>query len=193
MASPTVVARPISFVTPLIQAILAGRKTQTRRLISPQPDCFGIDDDGQPVAYSAGKMLRCKFGRAGDHLWAQERWTDRPDDPASFDPSNPGVIYAADLKCPLPGRWKPARFMPRRHSRITLQIDAVRIVRLTQISTDDARAEGFDPAVAGSDPRAWFRQVWDGLSDESTNWVTDPLVWVVQFQVLSRKVRSAGI
>ena len=87
--------RPILFSAPMVRALLAGTKTQTRRVVKPQPpeDCGPIDcgryhptiidrhGDEQPGpeifgAYDAWGQwgVRCPYGQPGDRLWVRETW-----------------------------------------------------------------------------------------------------------------------
>jgi hypothetical protein len=78
--------RPILFSAPMVRAILAGQKTQTRRMVKPQPQhpSFGsrkmlaLDDEGIDLYLHGGPLLpwaiRCPYGRDGDRLWARETW-----------------------------------------------------------------------------------------------------------------------
>jgi len=83
--------RPILFSGPMVKAILASRKTQTRRLVKPPPEwtepgtawTSGFLGDGSRAGVSwrahheeypeEGSLLyRCPFGEPGDHLWVRE-------------------------------------------------------------------------------------------------------------------------
>lgn len=161
--------RPILFSAPMVRAILSGRKTQTRRLITHRHGiqfCGGSDEQNNPERWGwafdgpehHGYMviarglnerhdhgcisLPCPYGEPGDRLWVRETFT-----PAYFDDGRPG--YRADWTalaaefCTEP-KWKPSIFMPRHQSRITLEVTGVRVERLQDISEADARAEGCD-------------------------------------------------
>jgi hypothetical protein len=163
--------RPILFSSAMVRALLAGRKTQTRRLIKPQPTsqtvswgCIG----GQGFGFIfCDKVVRCPHGARGDRLWVKETWSSDYKDHYPCDP----VWYAADddrkhdievrdgvrgiesdAKDPITGKhvfvpfkWRPSIFMPRERSRITLKITEVRVERLKQISAYDCIAEGIEP------------------------------------------------
>lgn len=140
------VDRPILFSTPMVQALMGGRKTQTRRLLK---DRLG------PAASLAQAEEMNRFA-VRDRLWVREKWaagacadTLAPGmlHPGFWIRDNGGLWYAADgagPKHPITpqGKPRPAFFMPRWASRITLVVSDVRIQRLQEISEADARAEG---------------------------------------------------
>jgi len=98
----------------MVKAILAGRKTQTRRV---------------------KKKNKIPYER-GDHLWVRETWR-----PAVTMEGH--VFYAADEEDAAQYKWKPSIFLKRKHSRITLEVLNVRIERVQEITKKDAVAEGF--------------------------------------------------
>lgn len=136
-------AKPIIFSTPMVKAILEGRKTQTRRFIKPQPDM-----------YDALSLLKLepKY-QPGDKLWVRETW-------ALVGTCDPGYVtyratYPNDLLERYPNlenvpkdfkdsgyKWRPSIYMPRWASRITLEIINVRAERLQDISETDVEWEG---------------------------------------------------
>ena len=132
----------------------------------------------------AGKPVTCPLGTAGDSLWVRERWAyasqwnDRATKPTDE------ILYAADHDpVPYSPAWRGSLHMPRTASRLTLSITSARAERLTAITEDDARAEGFDPATQLFDARLWFSQLWDGLVGETgPRFAADPWVWVITFQ-----------
>lgn len=133
--------RPILFTGPMVRTLLAGKKTQTRRIVKPQPrNLAGPNFDGlwsdtiDPVV----RYFPCPYGAVGDRLWVKETWK-----PCFGDGS--GASYRADPAHTPPeerGPWKPSIFMTRKRSRITLEITAVRVERLTACTESDAIAEG---------------------------------------------------
>ena len=212
--------RPIIFNAPMVRAILEGRKTQTRRVVKPQPNrgseltrmqdgyadgfiraVFAQDDE--PNAYG----IRCHYGERGDRLWCKETWcVGNPFD--NISPSNlPGlndgtrwaVDYAANPKRvwhqDYQGKWRPSIHMPRWASRITLEITAVRVERLQDISEEDAEAEGVyeyigEPQVECDGqvlhfPDASFVRgylsVWESIHGPGS-WAANPFVWVLEFK-----------
>ncbi|HEX7041287.1 MAG TPA: hypothetical protein VF202_14315, partial [Trueperaceae bacterium] len=79
-------ARPILFSGEMVRALLEGRKTQTRRIVRPQPESHLAiprhlgGGEWQWCAYreQLGDVVptwRCPYGQPGDLLWVRERWT----------------------------------------------------------------------------------------------------------------------
>lgn len=157
--------RPILFSGPMVRPILAGTKTQTRRVVKLKPH-HQIEerDDGRlwPWMYDgerdADLWLACPYGQPGDRLWVRETWYCddyrvqrgpylKPDDMDLAEAQSDGtLIYRAssgerpyEAEQPV---WKPAIHMPRWASRITLGITGVRVERLQDITEADAMAEG---------------------------------------------------
>ena len=146
--------RPILFSAPMILALLAGRKTQTRRILKPQPTDEAVASGC--YAERINKLVApspIRFA-VGDRLWCRETWCPDPND--IEDDGTISVSYRADghhafgLK-PSAG-WKlplaaqrggvPGIHMPRWASRLTLTVTDVRVERLHEISEEDALAEG---------------------------------------------------
>jgi len=152
---------PILFSGPMVQAILTGNKTMTRRVIKPQPD-FNMDfigwcnDSTEPKHVGCagfGKenyvanFRRCPYGQPGDRLYVKEAikiidWTD----------GIPGIAYVADdepvwdITRPCRWVWKnkslPSMYMPKSSARIWLEVVSVRAERLQDITEEDAKSEG---------------------------------------------------
>lgn len=186
--------RPILFSAPMVRAILEGRKTQTRRIVKPQPspssDTAFIGLDGiwrfshptlrGPVSHEADDV-RCPYGQPGDRLWVREAWAFHPD----FPESTRRAIYRADagVENDVP-RWRPSIHMPRWASRILLEITAVRVERLQDISETDAQAEGVANSLhlrGGRLARENFAHLWWTINGDGS-WEANPWVWVVEFK-----------
>ena len=133
--------RPILFNGEMVRAILDGRKTQTRRVIKPQP----VTCDRGPAwaVTNAHRMKPCPYGVPGDRLWVRETWaTD-----GVYDDTRPVLLdefiepfYRASGESA--SRWRPSIHMPRWASRITLEVLSVRVERVQDITITDATAEG---------------------------------------------------
>lgn len=155
------VDRPILFSAPMVRALLAGTKTQTRRILKPQPDGH-VYRYGWYADRGAEWATETNTGRipiwAGDRLWVKEKWSGAhafrdvpPSQRESFTtPDGPvlreDIWYWADGN-PTGGDYekpRPSLFMPRWASRVTLIIDDVKVERLQDITYADAIAEGVE-------------------------------------------------
>lgn len=192
-----------------MRAVIDGRKTQTRRVITSEnaqdADDWhfshehglwesGVMGDGGPMAH--GEWVRCPYGRPGERLYVKE--TFAKDVPGCLR----GISYRADHSDPRgdgpahPMTWRPSIFMPRWASRISLEVAAVRVERLQSISEGDAVTEGVDSISMDDVPRqaTWcrrddFAQLWNSINAKrGYGWGVNPWVWVVSFRVA--EVRS---
>lgn len=176
--------RPILFSGAMVQAILSGRKTQTRRVVRKQ---FAVDAEPAEVSATSPEgwqisghsglwwddcgaciddAIRCPFGMPGDRLWVRETWQcirqAKNGQRSTEGPPLPPIEgfrwteYAASPSDEPPPRWRPSIHMPRWASRITLEVTGVRVERLNDISEKDAIAEGiaYDDSVPFNGP--WF-------------------------------------
>lgn len=182
--------RPILFSGPMVRAILPGTKTQTRRVIKPQPDEDGLSKviDG-PWQDTDGRPYRCPYGVPGDRLWVRETWAVQHE----YDAAAPSEIgasarwhYAATED--LGGlRKRPSIFLPRRGSRILLEITDLRVERLQAISGPDCWAEGIEAAGWGCERYGsvveCYRDLWEKINGAGS-WYANPWVWVVLFRRL---------
>lgn len=200
--------RPILFSGAMVRAILEGRKTVTRRVIKGlDPERLGETmtraqwqrvDRELPVSF--GITYFCPYGQPGDRLWVRETW-------ARVGNTDPGYLtYRATYpECLPPGlenvpadirdagyRWRPSIHMPRAASRILLEITAVRVERLQEISEEQAEAEGVhrdkrmwfatdDGGSAFTWPQQAFEHLWRKING-AESWDTNPWVWVVEFK-----------
>lgn len=187
--------RPILFTTPMVQAILAGRKTMTRRIVKPQfdeDDCLElghycptmIDSNGDefpgPECFGLSNAvfsIKFPYGQPGDRLWVKETWAWR------FDKSR--IYYRADenlgsLVNRLNDKWVSPRFMPRTASRITLEITAVRVEMLQDISEDDAISEGVE-YIPHLPYKKSFYYTWESIYGPGS-YDLNPWVWVIEFK-----------
>lgn len=198
--------RPILFSAPMVRAILEGRKTVTRREVKRQAalDCLAAGFEPAFLALPGNSDL-CPYGKPGDRLWVRETWYCdhfevqkgpylQPVDMYDLDQSREDgeLVYAADGLAPYEQEqptWKPSIHMPRWVSRILLEITAVRVERLQDISRADIRAEGLQcpPELASDDVspnyRDWYPAAWRELWESTGgNWEANPWVWVVEFK-----------
>ena len=140
----------------MVRALLDGSKTQTRRVMKPQPIQDARFVGGWKVVGKGGEESatcspliadKSPYGQPGDQLWVRETWAYGTHALASKNHEREGPwVYAADGDTALQGRlcdrWRPSIHMFQSASRITLEITGVRVERLQHISEKDARAEG---------------------------------------------------
>jgi hypothetical protein len=204
--------RPILFNGDMVRAILEGRKTQTRRVVKPQPGndnrirwpgrkniVINIRDDRVPQL--------CPYGQPGGRLWVREThaivprtayaMSDGADQVLRPDDSHDAAVFKAGWELSPPGRWRPSIHMPRWASRITLEVTDVRVERLQDISEEDAKAEGVwkygdedcweiytkTTSFGTSCPRRSFESLWQSINGPDS-WNANPWVWVIEFRRL---------
>jgi hypothetical protein len=195
------------------RAILENRKTHTRRVVKLRgrdgvesdhhawryleaysPSMNHETSDGRYYWQHKVNKLRlineaCPYGQPGDRLWVREAFSyDR------LDVDRDGILpawYWADGN-PSSGDWtkpKPSIHMPRWASRILLEITAVRVEPLQDISEEDAKAEGVlitdewtgcAEDLGGSYVKA-YRYLWDSIKGAGS-WDTNPFIWVIEFK-----------
>jgi uncharacterized protein YhfF len=194
--------RPILFSGEMVRAILAGRKTQTRRVVKSQPSAEFMPVIGEyhrtMVDGRTGECFPSKqiyfgasdgdedfpspYGRLGDRLWVRETFS-------TSDCHHGQVVYRADGENNLSDMtWKPSIFMPRSASRITLAIMAVRVERLKDISNEDCFAEGLPPETTKGN-RTWYGDLWESINGVGS-WDKNPWVWVIEFRKINQDEKS---
>lgn len=212
--------RPIIFAAESIRMILAGGKTQTRRVLKPQPlDVITKDSprSADPtrthggrrcwVAKYAenptrGKMIYCRYGEVGDRFWVRESWRVTSRNGNQFLEYADGMCRAFPIgtrEQPEPLGFRTPIFMPRWASRLTLEITGVRIQRLRNINGGDAWAEG---ARAEGDVGTYYHAAerievfirkWDSINAKrGFPFESNPFVWVIEFKVIATNGHSAN-
>lgn len=205
--------RPILFSAPMVLALLAGRKTQTRRVVKPRRRCslFDLNYDGTPMwtdgyildpGNAEWRMRDNPYGQSGDVLWVKETFRL----PAEYNHLKPTLVrdgvpvwYEADGRAPEGwGKTRVSLHMQRRFSRLALRITDVRVQRLLDCSEADARAEGLQvkdetwmPQYRGADdlpwhvefPRGAYFDLWDHINGPGAS-KADPWVWAVSFEIM---------
>lgn len=238
--------RPILFSGPMVRAILAGQKTQTRRLIAnvhldPHPNdyytwhildrcrsanviAYGLTDEAFKASVERG--ISCPYGVPGGRLWVREthairrvdydldedeggpreseevyyhatprvgrrRWVGPSAPPPTEFQGRPHSMTYLVESSPLESgpaahidRWTPSIHMPRWASRIDLEIVAVRVERLQDITEQDAQAEGItaEGVMDGGYHVNAFANLWDHINGDRATWASNPWVWVVEFK-----------
>ncbi len=177
--------KPILFTGENVRAILRGRKTQTRRVIKPQPPewttqvlCnfilgWSAYDDAAPDG--AREAIQGREIVPGDLLWVRETWMKKTTPDRRYRADHPTLVTTAS--------WTPSIHMPRWASRLTLRVSHVRVERLHVISHDDCIAEGCEhfgdsgrPAVSN------FWHLWDFINAKrGYSWESNPWVWIIEW------------
>jgi len=202
---------PILMSTPMVQAILDGRKRMTRRIIKKQPPTRQ-----GPLPYGFGYWthiatlwffpnvapyirIKCPYNQIGSKLWVRETFM-----PCAIT-GEEIYLYKADgeLNNPLielmeKQTWKPSIYMPHAASRITLEITDIRVERLQEITEEDAINEG----VIKNDLAPYygykdylnkqndygcgtavqsFRSLWESINGIGS-WESNQWVWVISFK-----------
>ncbi|BEG78426.1 ASCH domain-containing protein [Achromobacter xylosoxidans] len=202
--------RPVLFNGAMVRAILAGNKTQTRRVVKPWVPRLGIDAVPADVSYLPDftcYRATCPYGQPGDRLWVRESTHRRPmlnlltGEPLADEYD--GGAYTADGADVLTPKgfdlawWYsrkscPSIHMPRFACRLLLEVTGVRVERLQDISEADAQGEGCAPAWLDADDnqtvhahrqptyRQGFARLWREINGPSS-WDANPWVWVVEF------------
>jgi len=173
--SEYVKSRPILFSAPMVRAILAGTKTQTRRPVKPQPKVVhGIYGDASIdtncIFPRGDQRIHCPFGAPGDRLWVRETWAAVRDINGTGPLVRPHLVPDPMVSCAdqiiwradgdiewldddgfISDRscWSPSIHMPRWACRLVLEIVSVRVERLQEISEANSRAEGCEQAMIG--------------------------------------------
>lgn len=137
--------RPIIFSAPMVRAIMreTDPKTQTRRPVT-KPTVLEWLNQFLPEFVAAPENHLSPYGHAGDRLWVRETFMRETEDGT---PTGGFIYRASDRPEPdgeKPLRWTPAIHMPRTACRLRLDVAAVRIERLLDISVDDAFDEGIE-------------------------------------------------
>ncbi len=206
--------RPILFSCEMVRQILAGNKTQTRRVIKctgqARKECAGAPYLAKPqsdkLIYREGcawdsipwrtlPISKCPYGGPSDRLWVRETFCcdDNEYPNGNKEEMKNWMIYRASPPNPYTadnwkGYWLPSIHMPRWASRITLEITNVRVERVQDISLKDCMAEGTgEPLGRGIEIITPFQTLWNSINEKrGYAWDKNPWVWVVEFKVVKR-------
>lgn len=197
----------------MIRAILAGRKTQTRRPIKPRgkkarmslfngqwADSYVLDPGNatwreRDISIAVGAKLWVREAHrfitdTGSHRW-DGAYQYRADGVVKYGEMIPGVEWARRNGEPKDA-WRSSIHMPRYVSRLTLTVTDVRVMRLMSITEEDAMAEGAEPTLVppdgGSAPHVeGFRQLWNSIHGPDADFA-NPLVAAYTFTVAQRNI-----
>lgn len=179
---------PILFSTPMVQAILEGRKTQTRRVVKDK-----LLQNATPEDDLEFLLLTIIYKyKVGDVLWLRETFRQIEQEVGS-----PRFEYKATENINLTDKWKPSLFMPKQACRTFLKIKSIRVERLQDISEEDSIAEGvikenngqwknyLVPQTFWTYAKYSFETLWISINGkESMN--KNPFVWVYEFEQIEK-------
>ena len=199
--------RPILFSAPMMLALLAGTKTQTRRVVQ-LPKWIAPEDHGRAIQalieHPAGLGLRgpcdglkqylCPYGKAGEHLWCRETWRA----PKTLDALSPTAIGTQALEANYRQPWAPVRYEADGaadnddvlaafggewgKTRVSIHMPrwASRLtLRVTEVRVERLHAiSEADARAEGVGSRAEFEALWRQINGEAS-WAENPWVWVV--------------
>lgn len=188
---------PIIFSTPMVQAILEGRKTMTRRLnnlntVNDKPDNYnflGLEVNAKSELFSTWQVKEFEdiifpnkfpYGNIGDKLWVKETFH-------KLKQADSFGKYLYKAMGDTPDKWKPSIFMPKEATRIWLEIIEIKVERLQDISPDDACNEGVNYWNIDADALEGGELVADY---ENYDWKDDPKSYDYHFPTYSNPVDS---
>lgn len=201
--------KPILFNTEMVRAILAGRKSCTRRICKdaneytvPDMDFYNADRRTYAVHNFADKEQMEQLSTAertcpictGDILYVRETWKEAPKGYYYYEDWQRNDI--ADVT-----KWKPSIHMPKEAARIWLKVTDVRVERLQEITDEQAKREGiqYDECPTGftwkqetdmhncyTTPIGAMQALWNSTIRKSDldcyGWDANPWVWVIEFE-----------
>jgi hypothetical protein len=238
--------RGIIFNAEMVRAVLSGSKTQTRRIITPQPFDRSWSRHDHQIEIASGRAelgdeidgllaytkssggtwhAKCPFGQPGDRLWVRETFMDLTGtgiesttgqfEGYAYRTDTPAGSYGDMVRKDYGLKWTPSIHMPRKASRITLEITGVRVERLNSINENDAMAEGLAEiskdgrtykygipdrdGYPGTDDCGWpwhewerypisaYCKLWSSIYGEES-WQANPWVWAIEF----KRVEGSG-
>lgn len=194
------------YSTPMVQGILEGRKTKTRRtkgleVINKNPNDWRFNRQTDIIDFHADNktkigtfifldnsintkalLIECTYN-VGDVLWVRE---------TSYECMSENLkgkfYYKASMLSSWNFKWKPSIFMPKQACRIFLKIKSIRVERLQEISEEDAIAEG---AIQHEKETDWlsakygFQMIWETINGKES-WDWNPFVWVYEFERIEK-------
>lgn len=210
--------KPILFSAEMVRKILEEKKTQTRRVIKPQPvqqpDGTWVSEIHPRSGYNSEKTMRdylniyCPYGKPGDRLWVKETFgvyetiVCTPENLPNFrDKSgifHPVTHFAGKENYAWgmygPPRKRSGRFMPRSAARIILEIVKVRVERVWEISDQDVKAEGVSVTHGSSSTHYdHFMMLWNSINaSRGYGWDVNSWVWVIEFKRDEKAMCSLG-
>lgn len=202
--------KPILFNTEMVQAILEGRKSCTRRLVKflsgENPRWTGYIKDGLMLYNGKNEpCIRKAPYQPGDILYVRETWErfecwncegdergNCPKEPQKsvLDKTCGCYMYRATNEISGDARWHPSIHMPKKAARNWLKVTNVRVERLQDIDGKGRVKEGIEEEplkyVGDEFVKGMFHDLWDSTIKKSDldrySWDANPWVWVIEFE-----------
>ena len=201
--------KPILFSDEMVRAILQGLKTQTRRIVKPQP-IWKEFESGQNGWWRAigginQSVWDCPY-KVGQILWVREAWYQDKTGNVYYRSTYNGEVKPS-WNYNFSASWKPSIHMRREISRINLEIVSVRVQRIQDITVQDIHAEGIpyhtpycsrgiEPSRATCSCASYqcvytdrpsmgrdFKTLWDKINEKrGFGWDVNPWVWCIEFK-----------
>ena len=200
-------AKPIMFSTKMVQALMDGRKTMTRRPIKgdlPKKSAFGY------TALTPKNKISCrgnfefngedKYGEqfikipypVGTVLYVKETWSE------TFGANGHFYLYKADGEhlAEMDGvKWKSSMFMPKKAARLFYRVTNVRVENIQDITPNDVYCEGVGVSFStvasfyydewSSDQKYEFKKLWNSIyAKKGYGWETNCPVFVYGLEKL---------
>lgn len=207
---------PILFNTDMVQAILDGRKTVTRRVMKPQPLYYTgrryiFADECCPKKWEdCDNIIETYQYQPGDILYVRETWAFLPCVECMREGEECGrakttyedstceaegcFVYRAGHPHPDRVSWSPSIHMPKEAARIWLRVTDVRVERLQEITIGGCEKEG---CWCGHNGDIFvFKALWDSTVKKddlkSYGWDANPWVWVIEFKKCEKHMEVEG-
>lgn len=198
----TAIERPILFRGPMVQAILSGQKTVTRRVLKMPHGLWETSATGELLPIPG----KCPYGKPGDRLWVRETWAAdaqvdavAPRDLSQGEPIHypaDGAVRQTGCSMITPGKGRPSIYMPRWASRILLEITDVRVEQLHAITNEQCSAEGargghgsIPGYIYNATVQEHFRYIWESTGGD---YFANPWVWVINFKRITQGQPAEG-
>lgn len=199
--------KPILYSTEMVQANIAGRKTNTRRIIDEKHYGF-LEYAFKNKKNLADWISRTAKYQMGDVLWVRESYCSFISQSGEIKIHYKASVSDAFIEaCKL--YWKPSVHMPKEAARTFLKVLNVRVERLQDISKDDSIQEGIialsmsnaqiiesgqlyldysKPTKIlndGLSPKASFKSLWEKINGKDS-WSKNPFVWVYEYEIIKK-------
>lgn len=202
--------RPILFNTEMVQALLAGRKTCTRRLVKflpgKNPQWTGYIKDGLMLYNGKNEpCIRKAQYQPGDILYVRETWGEGYEEGTYIYKADDKLADLPTFKDSTKLIYHPSIHMPKEAARIWLKVTDVRVERLQEITEDGAKEEGANcknGKNVGLEEKMRrtaierFAEIWNSTIKKSAldryGWDANPFVWVIEFERCENWERSSN-